>query len=83
MFLCNLRSIQVSCCPFLLQAVGTDGISVDGKIIKVVSARDPLTLPWKDMDIDLVIEGTGVFVDSAGAGKHLKVGVDIFWLHHR
>ena len=48
-------------------------LSVDGKDIHVVSTRDPLQLPWKDMGIDIVIEGTGVFVDSKGAGKHLEV----------
>lgn len=49
-------------------------ISVNGKSITVVSSRDPTSLPWKAMGIDLVIEGTGVFVDSAGAGKHLTAG---------
>ncbi|XP_024365787.1 glyceraldehyde-3-phosphate dehydrogenase A, chloroplastic [Physcomitrium patens] len=53
---------------------GNDAISVDGKVIKVVSDRNPLNLPWGDMDIDLVIEGTGVFVDEAGAGKHIQAG---------
>ncbi|KAG0560972.1 hypothetical protein KC19_9G027300 [Ceratodon purpureus] len=53
---------------------GNDGISIDGKTIKVVSDRNPLNLPWGDMNIDLVIEGTGVFVDEAGAGKHLQAG---------
>ncbi len=48
-------------------------LSVDGKNIHIVSTRDPLQLPWKDMGIDIVIEGTGVFVDSKGAGKHLEV----------
>jgi glyceraldehyde-3-phosphate dehydrogenase (NADP+) (phosphorylating) len=54
--------------------VDGDGISVDGKTIKVVSDRNPLNLPWGEMNIDLVIEGTGVFVDEAGAGKHLQAG---------
>lgn len=49
-------------------------ISVDGKSIEVVSCRDPLQLPWKSMNIDLVIEGTGVFVDEVGAGKHIAAG---------
>ncbi|KAH7518991.1 glyceraldehyde-3-phosphate dehydrogenase A, chloroplastic [Ziziphus jujuba] len=51
-----------------------EGISVDGKIIKVVSDRNPVNLPWKDLGIDLVIEGTGVFVDREGAGKHIQAG---------
>jgi len=49
-------------------------MSVDGKNIKIVSNRDPTQLPWKEMEIDLVIEGTGVFVDEAGAGKHIIAG---------
>ncbi|XP_050276003.1 glyceraldehyde-3-phosphate dehydrogenase A, chloroplastic [Quercus robur] len=53
---------------------GDKAISVDGKIIKVVSNRNPANLPWKDLEIDLVIEGTGVFVDREGAGRHLQAG---------
>jgi len=49
-------------------------IGVNGKPIKVVSSRDPLQLPWKELDIDLVIEGTGVFIDTPGAGKHIQAG---------
>ncbi|RVX06833.1 Glyceraldehyde-3-phosphate dehydrogenase A, chloroplastic [Vitis vinifera] len=57
-----------------VKAVGDDAISVDGKVIKIVSSRNPLDLPWGDLDIDLVIEGTGVFVDRDGAGKHIQAG---------
>jgi len=49
-------------------------ISVDGKNIKVVQGRDPAALPWKELGVDVVIEGTGVFCDMEGAGKHLKAG---------
>ena len=49
-------------------------ISVDGDIIQVVAERDPLKLPWKEMGIDFVIEGTGVFLDGPGAGKHITAG---------
>jgi len=57
-----------------VKIVDNEHISVNGKSIKVVSSRDPLQLPWKELGIDLVIEGTGVFVDSAGAGKHIQAG---------
>lgn len=57
-----------------VKIAGDDAISVDGKVIKVVSDRNPLNLPWGAMGIDLVIEGTGVFVDADGAGKHLAAG---------
>ncbi|GKV44428.1 hypothetical protein SLEP1_g51613 [Rubroshorea leprosula] len=49
-------------------------ISVDGKQIMVVFNRDPLKLPWADLGIDIVIEGTRVFVDYPGAGKHIQAG---------
>ena len=49
-------------------------ISVDGDIINVVAERDPLKLPWKEMGIDIVIEGTGVLLDGPGAGKHMTAG---------
>merc|ERR1712070_274033 len=48
--------------------------TVDGSPITVVSSRDPLQLPWAELGIDIVIEGTGVFVDGPGAGKHLQAG---------
>merc|ERR1712157_310272 len=48
--------------------------SCNGKKITVVSSRDPTQLPWKEMKIDLVIEGTGVFLNTEGAGKHLEAG---------
>ncbi|GFR46985.1 hypothetical protein Agub_g8638 [Astrephomene gubernaculifera] len=57
-----------------VKVVDDSHIAVDGKQIKIVSSRDPLQLPWKEMDIDLVIEGTGVFIDKVGAGKHIQAG---------
>ena len=49
-------------------------ISIDGKKIEIVSSRDPLQLPWKALGVDLVIEGTGVFIDTPGASKHITAG---------
>ncbi|KAF6151642.1 hypothetical protein GIB67_033296, partial [Kingdonia uniflora] len=57
-----------------VKIVDNETISVDGKPIKVVSSKDPLKLPWAEMEIDIVIEGTGVFVDGQGAGKHIQAG---------
>jgi glyceraldehyde 3-phosphate dehydrogenase len=50
------------------------GIKVNGKTIKVSAEKDPRNLPWKDMDIDVVLESTGRFVDEAGAGGHIEAG---------
>jgi glyceraldehyde-3-phosphate dehydrogenase (NADP+) (phosphorylating) len=57
-----------------IKVVDDSTISVDGKNIQIVSSRDPLKLPWGELGIDIVIEGTGVFVDGPGAGKHLQAG---------
>ena len=40
------------------------------KRIKVYTEKDPINLPWKDLDIDLVLECSGVFTDVESASKH-------------
>ena len=52
----------------------TNSLIVNGKTIKCVSDRNPLNLPWKEWDVDIVIESTGVFRDKEGAGKHIQAG---------
>ena len=49
-------------------------ISVNGKEIAVLGSRDPAQLGWGDLGVDVVIEGTGVFVNMEGASKHLQAG---------
>lgn len=49
-------------------------ISVDGKIIKVLHARDPKTLPWKANNVDIVIESTGFFASKDLAQAHIDAG---------
>jgi len=51
-----------------------DGLVVGGKFIKVFSEKDPEKLPWKDLNIDVVVESTGFFTEREGASKHLKAG---------
>ena len=46
-------------------------ITVDGKQIKTFAETDPAKLPWGDLDIDVVIESTGFFVDPAKARAHI------------
>lgn len=54
---------------------GHDGaIHVDGAKIKVLSEKDPALLPWKALGVDLVLESTGRFTNSAEAKKHLDAG---------
>jgi glyceraldehyde 3-phosphate dehydrogenase len=49
-------------------------IVVDEQRIKVISEKDPLNLPWKDLKIDIVIESTGKFNDAKEAKKHITAG---------
>ncbi len=52
---------------------GTD-LVVDGKKVPVLSQRDPELLPWKEHDVDVVLECTGFFTSEEGANKHIKAG---------
>lgn len=47
---------------------------IDGKKIKFIQEKDPVKLPWKDLDIDIVIESTGVFETYEKAKVHLEAG---------
>ena len=51
-----------------------DGLLVDGDEVKVLSERDPANLPWKDLDVDIVVESTGFFTGRDDAAKHLTAG---------
>jgi len=51
-----------------------DQILVEGKPLKVLAIKDPKELPWRDLNIDVVLESTGRFTDRNGAGKHLSAG---------
>src|ERR1051325_771580 len=51
-----------------------DVLIVNGQKMKVVSAREPSQLPWKELGVDLVIESTGLFTDVEKAKGHLAAG---------
>lgn len=51
-----------------------NNLVIDGKVIKVVSHKDPAQLPWKENNIDVVVECTGQFLDVTSANLHLKAG---------
>jgi glyceraldehyde 3-phosphate dehydrogenase len=54
--------------------VGDGAIVVEGQEIKILAERDPGSLPWGDLGVDVVIESTGFFTDRDGAAKHLDGG---------
>lgn len=49
-------------------------IFIGDKKIAVYQERDPENLPWKELEVDVVLESTGVFVSGPAASKHLKAG---------
>lgn len=53
---------------------GTDTLDLGRGTIKVLAERDPEKLPWKDLDVAIVLECTGRFTKRADAEKHLKAG---------
>ena len=53
---------------------GDDHLLVDNQRIKVFAERDPKELPWKELEVDVVVEATGRFTDREGASQHLSAG---------
>ncbi|MFP3358650.1 type I glyceraldehyde-3-phosphate dehydrogenase [Planococcus sp. SIMBA_143] len=51
-----------------------NSIFVDGKEIKVFAEKDPEQLPWKEHQIDIVLESTGIFTTEEKASKHIEAG---------
>ncbi|ADH68420.1 MULTISPECIES: type I glyceraldehyde-3-phosphate dehydrogenase [Nocardiopsis] len=54
--------------------VGDDFIRVGDKTIKVLAQRDPAQLPWSDLNVDVVVESTGIFTKAEDAKKHIEAG---------
>lgn len=51
-----------------------EAMVINGQEIKVFAAKDPATLPWKDLGVDIVVESTGKFTNRDDAAKHLTAG---------
>lgn len=47
---------------------------INGQPIALLKERDPAALPWRELEIDVAVESTGIFTDRADAGKHLQAG---------
>jgi len=59
--------------PFSVE-VKEGALSIDGREVKFFSEKDPANLPWKDLNIDVVIESTGFFTDYEKAQAHVTAG---------
>jgi glyceraldehyde 3-phosphate dehydrogenase len=51
-----------------------DSLVIKGKKIRVTASKDPSALPWREMNVDVVIESTGLFLDRKSAELHLRAG---------
>jgi glyceraldehyde 3-phosphate dehydrogenase len=49
-------------------------IAVEGRTVRALALKDPARLPWKEFEVDVVVEATGVFGDRASTSKHLDAG---------
>jgi len=57
------------------EVIAKDGaIFVNGREVRVLALKDPGSLPWKELGVDVVVESTGLFVDTATASKHIQAG---------
>jgi glyceraldehyde 3-phosphate dehydrogenase len=55
-------------------SVSGGNLRVNGQEIRITAERNPSDLPWGEMNVDLVVESTGVFTDAEKAGLHLAAG---------
>src|ERR687884_97564 len=53
---------------------GEGSITIDGDEIKVFAEKDPANLPWRDLEVDIVLESTGRFTEASAARKHIDAG---------
>jgi glyceraldehyde 3-phosphate dehydrogenase len=51
-----------------------EAIFVNGREVRVCSAKDPAALPWAELGVEIVVESTGIFRDKATSSKHLQAG---------
>jgi len=59
--------------PGTVEAKG-DALVIDGRAIRVLSEKEPARLPWRDLDVDIVLESTGMFKTAEKAGAHIEAG---------
>ena len=51
-----------------------EAIFVNGREVRVCAQRDPGALPWRELGVEVAVESTGLFVDTATASKHIQAG---------
>lgn len=60
--------------PHVVEVAESQGLKIDGQLIKFYAKRDPRELPWSELKVDVVMECTGVFNSKAKAIAHIEAG---------
>src|SRR5918998_1658347 len=55
-------------------SAGDGSITIDGDELRVFAEKDPANLPWRDLEVDIVLESTGRFTEASAARKHIDAG---------
>ena len=63
-------------------ALEENALIVNGQRVQIVNDRDPANLPWKELNVDIVIESTGKFNDGEKAKAHMKLELKRLLLQH-
>ncbi len=72
LYLLKYDSVQQD--PAVMIQEEGDGFLFGGHKVRFTSEKDPANLPWKELDVEIVIESTGFFTNREGASKHLEAG---------
>lgn len=73
-YLLKYDSVHVD--PGVPVSASEDTLRWDGKEIPYYSVRNPAELPWDDLNVDIAIDGTGLFTKREDAAKHLQAGAE-------
>ncbi len=57
-------------------SVTKDLLKINNRNINLISISDPSELPWKELNVEIVIESTGIFTDNESLNKHIKAGAN-------
>ncbi|HSR43541.1 MAG TPA: glyceraldehyde 3-phosphate dehydrogenase NAD-binding domain-containing protein, partial [Longimicrobiales bacterium] len=71
-----LRRDSVHADPGVEVAAGDGELRWGDRSVRFLSERDPTSLPWKEMDVEIAVEATGLFTKRDDAAKHLEAGAD-------
>jgi glyceraldehyde 3-phosphate dehydrogenase len=61
-------------CPGLVEYEGDGILAINSHALRLLQEKDPTAIPWSDLEVDVVVEASGIFTDAARAAAHLRGG---------